>query len=284
MPQSCESQDRPSSDALLATQVLQDLAVGRSIGLPTVVVVAHPDDETLGMAARLAAFKHLTIVQLTDGSPRDCRDANGHGFADWQTYAAEREREASRALAKLGLACRRIRCGIPDQESIFRLPALLAPVQDHLRGAGLVFTHPYEGGHPDHDTAALSVQLACDRIGLSGGSPPIRIEFTSYHHRDGRLVTGHFWPDPHCPEVRVRLDPEAAELKRSALAEYRTQADVIDWFCPDIERYRAAPRYDFAQPPPPGIAQYDFFGWSITAPRWLEGARATLVSLQERRP
>jgi N-acetylglucosamine malate deacetylase 2 len=263
--------------------VLGDLAAGRPIAVPTLVVVAHPDDDTLGMGGRLAAFELLTIMQLTDGAPRDCIDARRLGFSSWQTYSAEREREASHALAALGLSCPRVCCDVPDQESIFHLPELVASVERGLRTAALVFTHPYEGGHPDHDTAALSVQMACDRISLTGRAPPTRLEFASYHHRDGRMVTGQFWSDENCPAISLQLDRVTEARKCRALAEYRTQARVLDWFCTGLECYRVAPRYDFTQPPPPGIAQYDFFGWPISAARWLESARATVPNLQEMR-
>ena len=260
----------------LISKVLDDLVLANPVDIPTVVVIAHPDDEVLAMGGRLAKFTHLTLLQLTDGAPRDARDAVQLGFPDWNEYLAEREREARRALAVLGLRCRRIRLNAPDQDSIFSVRELASEVLDELRDARLVFTHPYEAGHPDHDTAALIVQSACARIAASGRAAPARIEFTSYHHRDGQLVTGRFWPELSCPETMVTLDDDAHTRKCRALAQYRSQAHVISTFCTGIESYRAAPLYDFSRAAPPGIAQYDLFGWSITAARW----RETAASLQ----
>jgi hypothetical protein len=54
----------------LTGRVLRALMLPARIEWPTVVVIAHPDDETLAMAGRLAMFERLTIVQLTDGAPR----------------------------------------------------------------------------------------------------------------------------------------------------------------------------------------------------------------------
>jgi N-acetylglucosamine malate deacetylase 2 len=252
--------------------VLHEIAAGVETIWPTVVVVAHPDDETLCMGGRLRLFKFLTILQLTDGSPRDGRDAARLGFCNQLTYSAAREREAERALAVLGIRCRRICYGVPDQESVFRLGDLVCRLERDLRGASLVFTHPYEGGHPDHDTAALAVELACLRIGANGGFPPGRLEFASYHHRAGRTVSGMFWPDKTVDEFTTILDPAAHALKRCALGEYATQAQVIAWYQTGIESYRTAPRYDFGQPPPPGCVQYELFGLQITASRWREAA------------
>jgi LmbE family N-acetylglucosaminyl deacetylase len=272
----CIQQAGPSSQCELANQVLRDLATGTAIDLPTVIVVAHPDDETLGMGGRLAVLQRLTIVQLTDGVPRVSDDAYRRGFSNPFAYSAEREREVSRALKVLGLRCRRIRHNAPDQESVLCLRELARSVKGDLRGANLVFTHPYEGGHPDHDTAALLVQMACARPGADGEDPPVRFEFASYHHRQGRMVTGQFWPDQNCPETSIELDHRTRALKSRALAQYRTQADVIAWFGTDSERYRTAPRYDFTLPPPPGVAHYDFFGWPMTSSRWRESCASTM--------
>jgi N-acetylglucosamine malate deacetylase 2 len=251
-----------------ARDALTSLTLARPIDEPAVVVTAHPHDETLAMGGRLEIFKRLTLVQLTDGAPMSGADARRAGFVHRMAYAAARENEVLRALAALDLNCRRIPAGVPDQESVFFVPSLLRILERELQGAALVFTHPYEGGHPDHDTAAFVTQLACDLIRANGGTPPARLEFASYHHSSGALVTGRFWPDQTCPEIAVPLESEAEKTKRRALAEYRTQASVLAWFQPWEERYRAAPRYDFARPPPPGIAQYDLFGWSMTAARW----------------
>jgi LmbE family N-acetylglucosaminyl deacetylase len=226
-------------------------------------------------------MKHLTILQLTDGAPRDCDDGKRAGFSDRAAYARERERETRRAIAVLGIKRHLLRYNVPDQESIFKVSDLIRRVEDALRKARLVFTHPYEGGHPDHDTAALVVQLASTRLSQSADVPPMRLEFGSYHHRDGQMVVGAFWPDPGSPEIKVTLDGETRRLKCRALAEYRTQSRVIDWFASDAERYRLAPLYEFSQPPPPGVAHYDLFGWPITAAHWRAHAALALASVQD---
>src|SRR3954466_10614255 len=63
------------------------------------LVVAHPDDDILGAGALLARLPWTRIVYVTDGAPRDGRDARGHGFAGPEDYAAARRREALAALA-----------------------------------------------------------------------------------------------------------------------------------------------------------------------------------------
>jgi hypothetical protein len=95
------------------------------------------------------------------------------------------------------------------------------------------------------------------------------------------MITGEFWPEADHPEIAIVLDSEAHVLKRCALAQYRTQSDVIRRFRTNVERYRTAPHYDFSQRPPPGFAQYDLFGWSITAARWRATAASSLPLLEK---
>ncbi len=257
--------------------VLAALAEGTPIERPVVLVGAHPDDDVLATGGRLHVFRHLTLVQLTDGAPRSGLDARRLGFAGNADYAAAREEEAQRALAKLGIDCRRICLGAPDQDSIHLAARLTDSVARELRDAAAVLTHPYEGGHPDHDTAALLVARACLTLERVEHRAPVRLEFASYHLRHERMVTGAFWPSSDLAEVTVRLSPEIADRKRRALSAYASQAAMLSSFDPDLERYRLAPDYDFSQGPPPGRALYDRFGWEMTLARWQAAARSYLA-------
>jgi LmbE family N-acetylglucosaminyl deacetylase len=276
----CPTDFEPAQRGDLAKRVLEHLRPGVSINIPAVVVVAHPDDETLGMGGRLGVFENLTILQLTDGSPADCADARQLGFCNAAGYAAAREREAVRALAALGVRCRRVCYAVTDQESVFRIPELVQALLGAIRDAKIVFTHPYEGGHPDHDTAALIVQLACEGIRASGGTAPLRLEFASYHHRAGKTVRGEFWTQWDCPEIAINLEADSYALKCRAIEAYPTQSRVISWFNPTLERYRIAPLYDFLRPPPPGTVLYDLFGWPITSILWLKIVAALVTALR----
>ena len=178
------------------------------------------------------------------------------------------------------IPARRRALGITDQEAVDHLPELLTLVAAELRGAAAVITHPYEGGHPDHDACAFIVQCACDRLRLAGQPAPVRLEFASYHARDGGTATGIFWPAAACPEKVIPLDPRQLARKRAALAEFATQLDVIGAFPVELERLRPAPRYDFSRPPPPAEVLYDRFHWRVTGESWRERVRAVLEHVQ----
>jgi len=63
------------------------------------IVVAHPDDETMGMGAQLCRLDDALLVHATDGAPRDECGARAAGFASATEYAAARKAEVRAALA-----------------------------------------------------------------------------------------------------------------------------------------------------------------------------------------
>jgi LmbE family N-acetylglucosaminyl deacetylase len=219
------------------------------------VVVAHPDDETIGAGAQLARFRRLTLVHVTDGAPRRGGDAAASGCAGAEDYARLRRAELEAALvAGEARPERMVAFGYPDQEAIFsageiarRLRALLA---EHAIEA--VLTHAYEGGHPDHDTVAFCVARA---------APPRVIEMAGYNAAGFGVFLGP-------PGVELRLDEPGRARKRRMLACFKSQARVLAPFPFDRERFRAAPRYDFARPPHDGALFYERFDWGVDGAAW----------------
>jgi N-acetylglucosamine malate deacetylase 2 len=245
------------------------------------LVVAHPDDETLGLGGCLAQIPAPIIIHLTDGVPRDPSDAARAGFSSREQYVQARRCELDRALAAAAVSeDRRVALSEIDQESVLHLVELTRELIPVLAGVEWVITHPYEGGHPDHDAAAFIVQAGCARLQRAIGRAPHRLEFASYHLRDGQIVRGEFWPDPGCLESTFTLDASQRARKRAALSKFITQRTVIAAFPTDVERLRPAPSYDFSAPPPPGVALYDRFGWPMSSAVWRSEAVRALAALE----
>ena len=242
------------------------------------VLSAHPDDDVLGAATLLLRGPTVAVVQLTDGVPRAPRWRSPSAEAGEEGYRAQRRRESLEALAVAGLPASALHAlGGRDLESIDEAAALarrLATLVERVCPARLC-THPYEGGHPDHDTAALVARAA-----LSLASAPVELrEMTSYHAGPGgALEAGVFLPGVGVPEeVRV-LAPDERDAKRRMLAAHASQAAVLAQFSVDVERFRPAPRHDFGRPPHPGPVLHELRGWGDGA-RWRTRATDALAEL-----
>lgn len=247
------------------------------LAVRTAVIVAHPDDETIGLGGQLPRFLNAVVVHVTDGAPRDLADAERLGFATREAYAAARRRELEAALALAGIGGERlIGLGVVDKEAMHNMAEIareLAALFDHARIEAVV-THAYEGGHPDHDAACWAVHAAAS---LAGARAPFVIEMPLYHLRaQGRL--NQQFADPPFDGLRAAafLPADVLERKRRMFAAHRSQAAILAEFTSDVERFRLAPSYDFSRLPNDGRLLYETFGWGISGGNWLDAAaRAT---------
>ncbi|MBI3802759.1 MAG: PIG-L family deacetylase [Nitrospirae bacterium] len=243
-------------------------------GSTVAIVAAHPDDETIGAGGVLPRFKAVTFLHLTDGAPRDGRDAAAAGLKTREAYAAARRRELLAAAQLAGVPPSRcIELGGVDQEASLYFECLTRRLADRLNEIQpeLIFTHPYEGGHPDHDAAALVVCAACRLLEREGKPFPVVAEFTSYHAQQERFTAGLFLPvlpAGGSEQTVVVLSEAERELKRRMFSCFMTQQKVLSAFPIAVERFRPAPIYDFTQPPHPGRLHYESFDWGITGARW----------------
>lgn len=259
---------------------------------PLAFIAAHPDDEVLGAGAQLVRDPPPLIVHVTDGAPRDPRDARERGFLSREAYAEARAQEAREALALAGIGAERIvSLGVVDQEAALSLAPLarrLARLLGELQ-VQTVFTHPYEGGHPDHDATAFVVHAACALLARERGEEAIPhvFEFTSYHASGGGLATGVFLAPNRAAtpasapdgDVVVELSAAAREAKTRMLASFRSQWSMVALFPVHAERFRRAPYYRFTVSPHPSPLHYERLGWGWTAERWRALAAAALDQL-----
>lgn len=246
------------------------------------VLAAHPDDETLGASCLLAHLSQPMVIYLSDGAPRDTRFWSPIARGSRMDYALIRRREAEKALAHAGISERQmVFLGGVDQDAIFEACRLTWRLVEVLQGGGIdaLMTHPYEGGHPDHDAAALIARMAASR--LPGEKRPELLEMTSYHGRGGQCVTGEFLHAEPASEIRYELSGEDHMRKRRMLGEYGSQRLVLQNFPLQAERIRRAPAYDFSQPPHAGQLWYESMGWPLEGARWRELALAALTKVEE---
>lgn len=239
-----------------------------------VIVAAHPDDEVIGAGGLLRHLRRVTIIHTTDGSPVDQVDARRNGFHSREDYARARREELYAALDLAGVPRENtVGLGFTDQQTMLYLREIcerLAAQIAALRPDAVV-THPYEGGHPDHDSTAFATHRVCRGLGI-----PL-FEMTSYHAENGAengaLEAGVFLANGDGCYTRELSEGDRARKERM-LACFRTQSAVLSAFSAvGPERFRPAPRYDFSEPPHPGRLYYELMPWGVSGAQWRACAR-----------
>jgi LmbE family N-acetylglucosaminyl deacetylase len=253
--------DKAASAFLRALVAPQDQPIAAD-GLS--VVIAHPDDETIGAGTLLMRTAGSHVVVATDGAPRSLEVAREHGFATFRDYAAARRRELLAALAIAGVAPdRQIMLGFADQAGPFALAQLSAMLAGVFiaRGITMAVTHAYEGGHPDHDAVAFAVQAAQRLLKMRGRDLTV-IEMPLYRLDDEDAFSTSF-ADTTEDAIGYAVGGLELDRKKAMIAAHASQQQMLSLFDPAREQFRPALQHDFTKLPNGGRLLYERMPWGI---------------------
>jgi N-acetylglucosamine malate deacetylase 2 len=260
-------------------------ASGSSLPLPRMLAVfAHPDDEVIALGGRLERFAASHLVTVTDGAPQDGADAREHGFPDLAAYRRAREQELNAALAHADLPPSVVLPfpeRVPDQEASLHLAQLARAVAELIQTLRpeVVLTHPYEGGHPDHEACAFAAHTAVALCEAEATTTPLLVEAPFYNiGENGGMRTGHFLT---ADQLTFDCELSATEQrnKRARLACFVSQQSTLAQFGVEREAFRIAPHYDFTVRPHTGRLLYESFAWGMSGDRFCNLSSAALQEL-----
>jgi N-acetylglucosamine malate deacetylase 2 len=268
------------------TGVLERVAArtGEDIEPPRILAVfAHPDDEVLALGGRLGRFRESQFLYVTNGAPENGMDARAHGFSSLAAYRDSRRRELDQAFQLAGLPSR---CARPlllqeadgsktmaaDQTAAFHLVQIAREIAREIGefGPEAVLTHPYEGGHPDHDSCAFCVQAAVRMIEEAYAMPILEAPF--YHAGPNGIMTGCFLPESGAGQHTIVcvLSADEQKRKRELLDCFVSQLETLNQFGTEREQLRIAPAYDFTRAPHSGRLFYENYDWGLSGARFRE--------------
>ena len=246
------------------------------------VIVAHPADEVVGAGCLISKLVDVTILHITDGAPGDMRDAEAAGFKDRWQYAQARRQECLAALAIANVPEDQvIDFAITDHCAAHCLADLTKKITTFLQqsAADIVITHPYEGGHPDHDATAFATHAALRLMKQNGFRPPILFEMALHPSSDFKAKVPEFLPGSERETTTLLLDERAQKLKQRMFACFQTQRESLEVSPVGPEKFRQPSTYDFSAPPQDGKLHYENFDWAPRSEEWQSLASKALADL-----
>jgi N-acetylglucosamine malate deacetylase 2 len=212
------------------------------------LIVAHPDDESLGAGILLQRNANIHVVYCTSGAPN--RLSIWRRFGSPWHYARIREREARAALRIAGreeFTFLRFRDG-KLYHALPRLNRRLSRIVNRWKPS-LVVTHAFEGGHQDHDVCSF----LCSRISQNFGIPVQEMPLYHLDVANGGLVYQTFADGMGEAEV---LQPTPAEFqtKLKMVGAHKSQSAVTGEFDLSRELFRPQIQHDYLRPATDGAS------------------------------
>jgi LmbE family N-acetylglucosaminyl deacetylase len=187
---------------------LYALPAFRPTSAPMLIVVPHPDDETLAAGGLIAAQRargvDITILAVTDGE---------HAYTDNHGLAALRREEQTSALARLGVpADKIIRLSFTDS-SVSQQEHVLTAKLKTLVTSNTQLLAPWRGDfHPDHEACARAAQT----VAHATGATLISYFFWTWHRGTPATLDG-------LSLAKFPLTEQALTAKQEALAFHASQ-------------------------------------------------------------
>jgi len=246
------------------------------------VIVAHPADEVVGAGCLISKLVDVTVLHITDGAPDDMQDAEAAGFKVRSHYAQARRDECLAALALANVPEDQVvDFAVTDQCAAHCLADLTKKITTFLQqsAADIVITHPYEGGHPDHDATAFATHAALRLMKQNGFRPPVLFEMALHPSADFKAKLPEFLPGSERETTTLLLDERARKLKQQMFACFETQRESLRVSPVGPEKFRQPSTYDFSAPPQDGKLHYENFDWALRSDEWQLLASKALAEL-----
>ena len=205
------------------------------------IIVAHPDDESIGLGVYLQRCATASLLFLTSGESGGSH--NQFMSKGMSRYFREDEAKAVNDLlphVKL-VGFERL----PDTYLYKYMGDAAKRILESMTGElpHSIVTHAFEGGHPDHDCCSF----IGNRLGRKLGIPVW--EFPEYTARPPGLIQSFYDGNHHSPVAVIRPTLAEAKLKSQMFGLHNSQKGVLAMFDAGAhELLRVQPDRDYYHP------------------------------------